>query len=98
MRILSRSICRGTALCPPVAAMLAAVVMLAGNARAVDNIVSAAATTVATEIVATPAGTATPAAAAEAEAKDREADAAARRHALLLLILNVSGHPFGFFR
>jgi hypothetical protein len=98
MRILSRSIRRGTALCPPVAAMLAAVVMLTGNARAVDDIVPAATTTAATEIAATATATATPAATADAEAKEREADAAARRHALLLLILNASGHPFGFFK
>jgi len=45
MRILSRSIRRGTAWCPSVAAMLAAAVMLAGNARAVDEIVLTAATT-----------------------------------------------------
>jgi hypothetical protein len=28
----------------------------------------------------------------------READAAAQRHALVLLILKSSGHPFGFFK
>jgi hypothetical protein len=98
MRILSRSIRHGTAWCPSVAAMLAAAVMLAGNARAVDEIVLTAATTAPTEIVATPAAIAAPAATAEAEAKGREADAVARRHALLLLILNASGHPFGFFK
>ena len=98
MRILSRSFRRGTASCSPVMATLAAVIMLAGSAGAVDNIVPAAATVTSTEIVATPATAVTPAATAEADAKEREADVAAHRRALLLLILNASGHPFGFFK
>jgi hypothetical protein len=98
MRILSRSLRHGTALCSPVMATLAAVIMLAGSAGAVGDVVPAAATTTSTEIVATPAIAATAPATAEAEAKEREADAAAHRRAILLLILNASGHPFGFFK
>jgi hypothetical protein len=97
MRLLSCSLVRSTVLCSPVVATLAALVLLAGNARAVGDVVPAAATTTATEVVAAPAAV-SPAATTEAEAKERDADAAARRRALLLLILNASGHPFGFFR
>jgi hypothetical protein len=98
MRILSWSSHRGTAWCPPVAAMLAAMVLLAGNAGAADGNSSAVATP--TPIAATPTpivATATPA--TTPDPKDRnEADGATRRRAVLLLILNASGHPFGFFK
>jgi hypothetical protein len=95
MRVLTRSIRRdGIA----IAAMLAALMMLTSAWANGEKMIAATATAPAE--IAAPVETvaaATPAATAKADSKDRD-DAATRRRAVLMLILQASGHPFGFFK
>ena len=100
MRILSSSFRRGTLFAATSIALFALAhnVGAGDGAKAVGETMAAAvpapaeATAVA-ETVPVAASTAT-----TANARDREADAAARRRAVLLLILQSSGLPFGFFK
>jgi hypothetical protein len=92
MRARARSNRRMAGMMLPIAAMLGAIIASAGIARADDRPGSALPTAATTDDAVLPATT------ASAEAATREADAVARRHALVLLILKSSGHPFGFFK